>query len=46
MADLQVGNMVPSLYDLSYKVFMDEIISQASSASAEFVGSALMFGQQ
>ena len=37
MADLPFENMVPSLSDLSYKVFMDEIICQASPASAEFV---------
>ena len=37
MADPPFENIVPSLSDLSYKVFMDEIICQASPASAEFV---------
>ena len=39
MADLAAENMVPSLSDLAYKVFLNDIICRASPspASADFV---------
>jgi len=37
MAYPAVGNMVPSLVDISIKVFLEDIIGRASPATAEFV---------